>query len=58
LTSCSGFRVLAAQELPAPLLVRALFLGCTVPDHIYSFPEKCGIEQCGNLGFLTISSLD
>jgi len=29
-TSCGGLRVLAAQELLAPLLARALFLGCTV----------------------------
>ena len=28
-TSCAGLRVLAAQELLAPLLARALFLGCT-----------------------------
>ena len=28
--SCGGLRVLAAQELLAPLLARALFLGCTV----------------------------
>jgi len=29
-TSYGGLRVLAAQELLAPLLARALFLGCTV----------------------------
>ena len=29
-TSSAGLRVLAAQELLAPLLARALFLGCTV----------------------------
>ena len=28
-TSSAGLRVLAAQELLAPLLARALFLGCT-----------------------------
>jgi len=28
--SCAGSRVLAEQELLAPLLARALFLGCTV----------------------------
>jgi len=28
--SCSGLLVLAAQELLVPLLVCALFLGCTV----------------------------
>ena len=31
--SCGGLRVLAAQELLAPLLARALFLGCTVPPN-------------------------
>ena len=30
--SCGGLRVLAAQELLAPLLARALFLGCTVVE--------------------------
>ena len=30
LTSFDRLRVLAAQELLAPLLARALFLGCTV----------------------------
>jgi len=35
-TSCGGLRVLAAQELLASLLARALFLGCTVQlDHAY-----------------------
>jgi len=29
-TSSAGLRALAAQELLAPLLARALFLGCTV----------------------------
>jgi len=29
-TSCGSLRVLAVQELLAPLLARALFLGCTV----------------------------
>jgi len=29
-TSSAGLRVLAAQELLAPLLARALFLGCTL----------------------------
>jgi len=29
-TSCSSLRVLAAQEVLAPLLARAFFFGCTV----------------------------
>ena len=29
-TSCGGLHVVAAQELLAPLLACALFLGCTV----------------------------
>jgi len=32
-TSCGSLRVLAAQELLAALLARALFLGCTVDDY-------------------------
>ena len=42
LTSFCGLRVLAAQELLAPLIARALFLGCTVPckiDIIFSCLE-------------------
>ena len=31
-------------------------LPCGIPDHIYSFPEEYGLEQCGNLKFLTILS--
>ena len=31
-------------------------LPCGIPDHTYSFPEEYGLEQCGNLKFLTILS--
>jgi len=39
-TSCGSLRVLASQEVLAPLLARALFLGCTVSSgcqDIYDF---------------------
>ena len=36
--SCGSLRVLAAQELLAPLLARALFLGCTVQQSILDLP--------------------
>ena len=39
LTSFDRLRVLAAQELLAPLLARALFLGCTVASLKASFVE-------------------
>jgi len=35
-TSCGGLRVLAAQELLAPLLAHVLFLGCTVTIYYLS----------------------
>ena len=34
LTSFQRLRVFAAQEPLAPLLARALFLGCTVMEHV------------------------
>jgi len=38
-TSCTGLRVLAGQELLAPLLAHALFLGCTAKMQ-YSHPQS------------------
>ena len=45
LTSFDRLRVLAAQELLAPLLARALFLGCTV-DLLCTTPLKNYMTPC------------
>ena len=43
--SCESLRVLAAQELLAPLLARALFLGCTVVKvSVVSFMPNTGLD--------------
>ena len=48
LTSFHRLRVLAAQQLLAPLLARALFLGCTVGEIIKTCEPKLKIinKQC------------